>query len=148
MPDGKLISGMQGVFLVAAEPAKRKLIVAPTSRSAFGADLLATDQTHKRAWSVEVKTNAGNASFWLVGKHAFEMKSDSYVYVLENLRQAKRRQTEPQFYVVPSEVVASHIHTNPSKTNPDTAFHQINRCNVEKFKDNWALFTASMSAAA
>jgi hypothetical protein len=45
-------TGMQGVYLVAAELTKRGLTVAPASRSAFGADLLVTDDRCKKTWSV------------------------------------------------------------------------------------------------
>jgi hypothetical protein len=46
------MTGMLGVYLVAAELSGRGFIVSPTSRSAFGADLLVTDQQCKKAWSV------------------------------------------------------------------------------------------------
>lgn len=38
------MTGMLGVYLVAAELSRRNFVVSPTSRSAAGADLLATDQ--------------------------------------------------------------------------------------------------------
>lgn len=60
---------MRGVYLVAAELSRLGFIASPTSRSARGADILATDQACARAFSVQVKTNAKNAGFWLVGKH-------------------------------------------------------------------------------
>ena len=61
------LTGMRGVFLVAAELSKRGFIVSPTSRSALGADILTTDQSCCKTFSVQVKTNAKNASFWLIG---------------------------------------------------------------------------------
>ena len=47
-------TGMQGVYLVAAELTYRGFIVSATSRSAFGADLLVTDDLCKKAWSIQV----------------------------------------------------------------------------------------------
>jgi hypothetical protein len=44
------MTGMRGVFLVAAELTEQRLVVSPTSRSAFGADLLVADQKCRRAW--------------------------------------------------------------------------------------------------
>ena len=44
MAKNAIISGMTGVYLVAAELSKRGFIVSPTSRGAEGADLLVTDQ--------------------------------------------------------------------------------------------------------
>src|SRR5882672_7515483 len=73
------------VCIVAAELTKWGLIVSPTSRSAFGADLLVTDQKCKHAWSVQVKTNFDRRTFWLLSKPAREIKSDTHVYVFVNL---------------------------------------------------------------
>lgn len=78
------MTGMRGVYLVAAELSARGFIVSPTSRSARGADLLVTDQSCKRAWSVQVKTNGIVRPFWLVGEHAGDLVSDSHVYVFVN----------------------------------------------------------------
>ena len=60
-------TGMRGVYLVASELAARGLIASPTSRSAAGADLLVTDENCANAFSVQVKTNAKPAGFWLAG---------------------------------------------------------------------------------
>ena len=67
-------TGMQGVYLVAAELTKRGLTVAPTSRSAVGADLLVTDERCKKAWSVQVKTNYGRPRFWLLNKNSGKVR--------------------------------------------------------------------------
>ena len=82
---------MRGVYLVAAELTRLGFIVSPTSRSALGADLLVTDQRCKRAYSVQVKTNATSFGFWLIGKHARETVSDTHIYVLVNIRSNKKR---------------------------------------------------------
>jgi len=138
------MTGMQGVYLVAAELTKRGLVVSPTSRSAFGADLLVTDQKCKRAWSVQVKTNAGRPGFWLLNKHSREAKSDSHVYVLVNLGQKNARQllTPPDFYVVPSRVLARRMKkTPPRKTR--SIFYSIFRNKVKSFKNQWTVFGRS-----
>jgi hypothetical protein len=44
---------MQGVFSVAGELTRLGFIVSLTSRNAFGADLLVTDQKCERSWSVQ-----------------------------------------------------------------------------------------------
>lgn len=66
-------TGMQGVYLVAAELTYRGFIVSITSRNAFGADLLVTDQQCRQAWSVQVKTNHQAMSFWLVSNRMDEI---------------------------------------------------------------------------
>jgi hypothetical protein len=106
------MTGMQGVFLVAAELSKRGFIVSPTSRSAVGADLLVTDQLCQKAWSVQVKTNAKPRRFWLVGRHALRLKSDSHVYVFLNLREPAR----PEYIVALSSYVAGKVKTKERAT--------------------------------
>ena len=91
MPAVKQLTGMGGVYLVAAELSRRGFLASPTSRSAIGADLLVTDQACLRAYSVQVKTNAVTHSFWLLGKKARSLISKHYIYVLVNLRRAKWR---------------------------------------------------------
>lgn len=100
-----MMTGMQGVFLVAAELSRRGFIVSTTSRNALGADLLVTDQGCQRAWSVQVKTNREQPSFWLTSKKAKMTASPSHIYALVNLRLKKK--LPPQFLVLPSKKVAA-----------------------------------------
>ncbi len=136
------MTGMQGVYLVAAALTKWGLVVSPTSRSAFGADLLVTDQNCKRAWSVQVKTNVGRPNNWLLSKHSFETKSDTHVYVLVNLGQknARQRLSPPDFYVVPSWVLARRMRKTPPRGRTRSIFYYIPRVKVLEFKDKWGAF--------
>src|SRR5207249_3278578 len=106
-------TGMQGVFLVAAELARLGFIVSPTLRNAKGADLLVTDQQCIHAYSVQVKTNCETFAYWLVGQHARHLNSPTHIYVLVNLNN-KTRQSE--FYIVPSpkiaEITKEEVHKN------------------------------------
>jgi hypothetical protein len=99
------MTGMRGVYLVAAELSRLGFIVSPTSRSAAGADLLVTDQECRKAWSVQVKTNRKPVNFWLVGQKALELKSASHAYVFVNLRNDER----PEYIVASSHHVAGKI---------------------------------------
>ncbi|MEE3501210.1 hypothetical protein [Acidiphilium acidophilum] len=101
------MTGMLGVYLVAAELSRRNFIVSPTSRGAAGADLLVTDQACTKAWSVQVKTNRRPSNTWLVGAHARQMKSDSHVYVFVNLKEIENQR--PDYFVTASSWVASHV---------------------------------------
>jgi len=103
--------GMIGVYLVAAELSHRGFIVSPTSRSARGADLLVTDQKCRKAWSVQVKTNAKVRDTWSVKAPVFN--SDSHVYVFVSLKGDSR----PEYKVVRSSVVATRLRGSetPSK---------------------------------
>src|SRR5947207_2182869 len=97
------LTGMQGVYLVAAELSRRGFVASPTSRSAQGADLLVTDVNRQRSYAVQVKTNARTFGFWLLGAKAKDMVSDSLVYALVNLRD------DTEYYLVPSRIVAANM---------------------------------------
>src|SRR5262252_1995198 len=106
------MTGMRGVYLVAAELSRLGFIVSPTSRSARGADLLVTDQACQRAYSVQVKTNRKPSAFWLLNPDAKRMQSDTHIYVFVNIRGEQR----PEYYVVPSRVVAERMKVSPRST--------------------------------
>ena len=129
------MTGMQAVYLTAAELTKRELIVSPTARSAFGADLLVTDASCGRAWSVQVKANRGRPTFWLLNKHSEEIKSRSHVYVFVNLGQKNARQMKkpPDFFVVPSRIVSERMRSYDF--SPAIKFSD-----VEEFQDRWEIF--------
>lgn len=118
------MTGMLGVYLVAAELSRRGFIVSPTSRSAAGADLLVTDQACQKAWSVQVKTNSARPNFWLVGAHAQQIKSDSHMYVFVN----NARGDKPEFVVARSEHVAAKVyHSVASKGSEWYSFSTADR---------------------
>jgi hypothetical protein len=120
------MTGMRGVYLVAAELARQDLIVSPTSRSALGADLLVTDHRCQKTWSVQVKTNASNAKYWLVGQHAHSIKSKTHVYVLVSLP----KDQPPRFFVVPSGVMARKV----------TGRNWRRFYRDEKYENKWGIF--------
>ena len=99
------MTGMRGVYLTAAELTREGFIVSPTSRSAFGADLLVTDRSCQKTWSVQVKTNASNVRYWLVGHRAKEIKSARHIYVFASLP----KNIPPRFFVVPSRKMAKMV---------------------------------------
>ncbi len=128
------LTGMRGVYLVAAELSRLGFITSPTSRSALAADILITDQACQRAFSVQVKTNSAAANFWLVGKH--RVVSDSHVYVFVNLR-SKDDPTRPEYFAVPSEV--ANACTIYSK-HPKSEFYSVYRKDILDYKDKWDVF--------
>jgi len=128
------MTGMRGVYLVSAELARLGFIVSPTSRSAIGADILATNQTCTKAFSVQVKTNASTFGFWLLGKKAQKMVSRTHIYVLVNIRSSKKAKTEAiEFYIVPSKVLAANMKFGEH-------WCQINMSDVSKYRDKWSVF--------
>lgn len=128
-------NGMFGVYQVAAELTRRGFIVSLTSRGAFGADLLVTDQKCRNAWSVQVKTNGKPASFRLCNRAACKLRSKSHMYVFVNVRNGGDERSE--FYVVPSRIVASFSARRYPKPAADTFYAFYKR---DKFKDRWQAF--------
>jgi DNA invertase Pin-like site-specific DNA recombinase len=78
------MTGMLGVYLVAAELSKLGFIVSPTSRSAAGADLLVTDQKCCKAWSVQVKTQMKVANYWTARSVAVEFVKEHLTFTGED----------------------------------------------------------------
>jgi hypothetical protein len=128
-------TGMTGVYLVAAELSRRQFLVSPTSRSAHTADLLVTDAECRNTYAVQVKTNASTFTFWLVNPKTSRIVSENLVYALVNLRE-----TGPEFYLVPSAVVAKKVVVSqPSKTRK-VAWYSVYLKDIAEFKDNWSIF--------
>ena len=123
-------TGMRGVYLVAAELSKLGFIVSPTSRSAFGADLLVTDRLCKHSYSVQVKTNAKTFSFWLLNQKSKELISPTHIYVLVNLRKDGK---EIEYFILPSRVVAKNMII-------DGTWYSLGYDIAKQYKNNWGVF--------
>jgi hypothetical protein len=78
MAIAKQLTGMRGVYLVAAELLRQGLIASATSRSAIGADILAIDQQCVLTYSVQVKTNARTFGFWLGRREGADALGEPY----------------------------------------------------------------------
>jgi hypothetical protein len=126
-------TGMRGVYLVAAELSRLGLITSTTSRSAIGADILATDNLCSNSFSVQVKTNATTFNFWLVGKKSKEIASPTHIYVFVNLHNDK----DVEFYIVPSVVVAEKTRCSNSSGSSWCSF-SLKYALV--YKDKWDIF--------
>jgi hypothetical protein len=115
-------------------------LVAPTSRSAAGADLLATTHDCNGAFSVQVKTKSDSGPWVLLGKHAKTIKSDSHIYVVVHLKKKKEIETV-DYYIIPSKKLARLcVDANPNWA-PGTFLVGIDR--IQKYKSGWAQFGKS-----
>jgi hypothetical protein len=139
------LTGMRGVYLVAAELSRHGFIASPTSRSTKGADILVTDQRCLHSFSVQVKTNASTFSYWLLNAEAKEMVSPTHIYAFVNLLQ-KRKVEETEFFIVPSEFVAKNIFYEESKTG--SKWWSISRDSIASYRDNWSLFSTEEATGA
>lgn len=111
----------------------RDFIVSLTSRNAFGADLLVTDQECRQAWSVQLKTNSQRMSYWLVGEHANKIKSPTHVYVFVTLKGNQR----PEYHVVTSDFVAQHIYEDKSKSGTWYSFDRSSVASNPEDPEGW-----------
>jgi hypothetical protein len=129
------LTGMTGVYLVAAELSRRGFIASPTSRSAYGADLLVTDAFCQRSYAVQVKTNASSFRHWLLNKNAHAVKSRSLIYALVNLRKDRT-----EYFLVPSLVVAKNVTiSRPSKTRKNY-WYTVHLERIAEYRDRWHVF--------
>ena len=96
------------MYLTAAELAIRGFVVATTTRNAPGVDLMATSSDMGRTYGIQVKGNhwTGGKGFWLLGKRAKRDRGPRLFYVFVNLKPPGER---PEFYIVPSRVVAKNL---------------------------------------
>jgi hypothetical protein len=127
------LTGMRGVYLVAAELSRLGFIASPTSRSAIGADILVTDQECKNSYSVQVKTDTTGSNFWLLGKKSKEMVSETHIYVFVKIRRKKEIE-DVLYFIVPSKVIAKNMDA------PDGDFPNIKRDKITKYQNNWSPF--------
>lgn len=135
MPSKGQTTGMRGVYLVAAELCRLGFVVSPTSRSAAGADLLVTDRSCRRAYSVQIKTNSRTFGFWLIGGKAKDTVSASHIYVLVNIRASKRDGLAIEYFVLPSKRVAE-LGSHGGK------WPHVRRDRVLKYQNDWSPFGA------
>jgi len=124
-----LRNAARGMFLAAAELCKHGFNVTPTSRNMAGADLLITDDRCRNTWTIQVKVT--DQTFkrrrgWLIGRNAALTAHPTHAYVFVTLNGDGR----PDFYVVPSEFVATH--QSGAASMPE--FHQTE---AESFREGW-----------
>lgn len=125
------LTGMAGVYLVAAKLCRKGFVVSPTSRSAHGVDLLASAPNGIRTLAFEVKTNARSFSFWLLGKKANPFTSRSQYYVLVNLRKGVE-----EYFVVPGRVVAKRMVVK-TRASGRSKWRFIYLKDIERYRDKW-----------
>lgn len=122
--------------MVAAELSRLGYSVAPTARNAAGADLLVFDPATDRAASIDVKTNAKRASFWLVGPSVKDRHSPSHFFAFVNISVANGGGELFEYYLVPSEVVARETVVEPSRKG--SVWYAFYLKSALAYRDAWA----------
>lgn len=100
-----ILSGVSGEYFVAAELSRMGHIASVTLRNTKGVDILASSADASKSVGIQVKTNRGSRRKWLLNKKAEGYYADNLFYVFVNLNWG----SQPDFYIVPSEVVAKYI---------------------------------------
>jgi hypothetical protein len=96
------LSGITGVYLVAAELSRRGFIASVALGNSPVIDILASDPKVSRPVALQVKTNQQGDGIWLLDKEAENQQADNLFYVFVDLRTDGHH----EFYVVPSKEVA------------------------------------------
>ncbi len=124
------------LYETAAELARRGFVVAVTSRNAPGIDLMATSPDMSHTYGIQVKGNhwEGTQSYWLTGERAKSDAAPGLFYVCVNLKEHGGR---PEFYVVPSVVVAKRLDIDERKTG--STWYSFSR--DKEVLDRWGLLT-------
>ena len=118
-----------GMFLAAAELCRHGFNVTPTSRNMAGADLLITDDACRNTWTIQVKVTDQTKKErrgWLIGRNAARTAHRTHAYVFVILNGDRR----PDFFVVPSEFVATH-------QSGAASMPEFRRTDAEPFRDGW-----------
>jgi len=100
----KQLVGACGVFNVSAELSRRGWIAMPTIRNTSGIDIIASKDN--KTIHIQVKTNSYGKTKYLLSKANENLASEKLYYVFVTL---KEENTRPDFYVVPSKLVADYI---------------------------------------
>jgi len=101
--------GVAGEYFVAAELTARGYLASITLRNSRGIDIIASNADASRSVSIQVKTSSGVGPKWLLTKKSETFSGDAHYYVFVLLRELGVR---PDFYIVPSKVVAAEITRN------------------------------------
>lgn len=93
----KQLSGIAGEYYVAAELSRRGYLAAITLRNSDGVDILASNESGEKAFSVQVKTTQ-NKRKWILRKKVEEDKTLNKFYVFVNI--PNDLNSLPEYYIV------------------------------------------------
>lgn len=140
-----ILSGVAGEYFVAAELSRRGFIASVTLKNTRGIDIIASNEAGTKTINIQVKTNQRSRKAWVLSSKGEEFHARNLYYILVNMIGLNEL---PQFYIVPSKVVAKSIrdgHANWLKTpgrkgqaHNDTNMRLFTDLN-DKYLDRWDL---------
>jgi hypothetical protein len=107
----RALVGIAGAHFVAAELSQQGYIATVTSRNTEGIDVLASNIDGSKTVSIQVKTSGAQnrerfTCSWILTKKLENIYSPYLFYVFVDLYEGNKK---PDFYIVPSKVVADYI---------------------------------------
>ncbi len=137
--------GVAGEYFVAAELSIRGYLASITLRNSRGIDIIASSSNATRSVSIQVKTSSGNIPKWILTQKSESFSANNHFYVFVLLREVGVR---PDFYIVPSQVVAEYIATShrqwlaetkiDGSPRKDSAIRSF-RDPVQQYREAWGL---------
>lgn len=100
--------GVAGEYFVAAELSRRGHLATITLKNTKGIDVLASNEDGSKQVGIQVKTNQINRREWILNQKAEYYNADNLFFVFVIL---KRELERPEFFIVPSKVVAHYTKT-------------------------------------
>jgi hypothetical protein len=129
-----ILAGVSGEYFVAAELSRRGYICSVTLKNTKGIDILVCNEDATRTLGIQVKTNQINKSEWILNEKCEKLKDKNIFYVFVNLRKTDEL---PEFYIVPSKVVAETTTVNHKKwlNGKGRNGQKRNDSSMRKFRD-------------
>ncbi|MDR0967736.1 MAG: hypothetical protein LBL75_02805 [Rickettsiales bacterium] len=133
--------GIAGEHLVIAKLSELGFVVSNTEKNTEAIDVLACYPETMKTFAIQVKTTS-NQKDWLLGKKNENLIHKNFFYVF-----VKITKTIPEFYVVPSSIVANNISENHKNwlSAPGKNGQKHNDSGIRTFlpdieyKDNWGV---------
>jgi hypothetical protein len=133
---------ISGEYFVAAELTRMGHLALISMRNWDKVDILASNADGTRTVSIQVKTQRGNGRKWVLGEKNETICSDNLFYVFVTLKGVGQ---SPDYYIVPSKVVATAIRDNHKRwlktpgrkgqKHNDTTMRSF--VNYAEYKDCW-----------
>jgi len=134
MKISSILAGVSGEYFVAAELSRRGYICSVTLKNTKGIDILVCNEDATKTLGIQVKTNQINKNEWILNEKCEKLIDENIFYVFVNL---KKTEELPEFYIVPSKIVADYTSFNHKKwlNEKGKKGQQRNDSTMRKFKD-------------
>lgn len=120
------ISGMIGVYYVAAELSRRGYVALPTIKNIQGPDIIALDQEGEHLTLIQVKNQLTKNKFWYCQRvPKFMEKFDRSFYVFTRYTKEKEKH---EYFIVPAKELNAQLDSIGWHDHP-------------KYLNNWKLIT-------